>query len=58
MEEGLREDLFGFKRGKGTSGAIGMLGVISERTFDIDELCDGFIDWQKACDSIKWTKLM
>jgi len=58
VEEGLVEDLFLFKRGKGTSGVIGMLGVISERAFDIDELCDCFINWQKACDSVNWTKLM
>jgi hypothetical protein len=30
VEEGLGEDQFGFKRGKGTSGAIVMLRMISE----------------------------
>jgi hypothetical protein len=59
VEEGLGEYQFGFKRGKGTSGAIGMLRVISKRAFDKDEeLCGCFIDWQKACESVKWTKLL
>jgi len=59
VEEGLGEDQFGFKRGKGTSGAVGMLRIISERAFAIDEiLCDCFIDCQKAFDSVKWTILM
>ena len=44
-------DQFGFRRGKGTRGAIGMLRIISERTLEIDEeLCVCFIDWQKAFD--------
>jgi hypothetical protein len=59
VEEGLGEDHFGFERGKGTGGAIGMLRKISERAFDIDEeLCDYFMDGQKARDSVKWTKLI
>jgi hypothetical protein len=33
--------------------------IISEQTLDIDEeLRAGIIDWQKACDCIKWIKLM
>ena len=33
--------------------------IIAERTLEIDEeLCICFIDWQKAFDSVKWTKLM
>jgi hypothetical protein len=55
----LGEDQFGFIRGKGTRDAIGMLRIIAERTLEIDEeLCICFIDWQKACDSVNWTKLM
>jgi hypothetical protein len=55
----LGENQFGFRRGKGTSDAIGMLRIISERTLDIDEeLCACFIDWQKAFDHVNWTKLM
>jgi hypothetical protein len=48
-EDALGEDQFGFRRGKGTRDAIGMLRIVSERTLDIDEeLCACFIDWQKA----------
>ena len=37
---------------------LGMLGIISERTLEIDEeLCVCFIDWQKAFDWVNWTKL-
>jgi sorting nexin-29 len=58
-EDVLGEDQFGFRRGKGTSDAIGMLRIISERTLIIDEeLCACFIDWQEAFDRVKWTKLM
>jgi hypothetical protein len=36
-----------------------MLRIISERTLDIgEEICICFIDWQKAFDHVKWTKLM
>jgi hypothetical protein len=38
---------------------MGMLRVISEWTLDIgEEVCAWFIDWQKAFDRVKWTKLM
>ena len=30
-------DQFGFRRGKGTRDALGMLRIISERTLEIDE---------------------
>jgi retron-type reverse transcriptase len=59
IEDILGEDQFGFRRGKGTRDAIGMLRIISERTLEIDEelrVC--FIDWQKAFDRVNWTKLM
>jgi hypothetical protein len=58
-EDALGEDQFGFRRGKGTRDAIGIVRIISERTLDIDdELCACFIDWQKAFDCVNWTKLM
>jgi len=51
IEDVLGEDQFGFRRGKGSRDAVGMLRIISERTLEIDEeLCICFIDWQKAFD--------
>jgi hypothetical protein len=59
IEDILREDQFGFRIGKGTRNAIGILRIISERTLDIDEeLSVCFIDRQKATDRVNWTKLM
>ncbi|PNF18588.1 hypothetical protein B7P43_G06262 [Cryptotermes secundus] len=59
IEDVLGEDQFGFRRGKGTRDAIGMMRIIAERTLEIDEeLCVCFIDWQKAFDRVNWTKLM
>jgi len=55
----LGEDKFGFRRGKGTRDATGMMRIIAERTLEIDEeLCIFFIDWKKAFDRVNWTKLM
>jgi hypothetical protein len=57
--EDVHGDQFGFRRGKKTRDAIGMLRIISERTLEIDEeLSICFIDWQKALDRVSWTKLM
>jgi hypothetical protein len=51
IEDVLWEDQCGFRNGKGTRDANG--------TFDIgEEICICFIDWQKAFDRVKWTKLM
>jgi len=59
IEDVLGEDQFGFRRGKGTRDAIGMLRIISERTLEVDEeLSVCFIDWQNAFDRVNWTKLM
>ena len=59
IEDVLRQDQFGFRRGKGTRNAIGMLRIISERTLETDEeLFVCFIDWQKAFDRVNWNKLM
>ena len=55
----LGEDKFGFRIGKGTTDAIGMMKIIAERTLEIDEeLCICSIDCQKAFDRVNWTKLM
>ena len=37
IEDVLGEDQFGFRRGKGTRDAIGMMRIISERTLEIDK---------------------
>jgi hypothetical protein len=59
IEEVLGEDQLGFRRGKGTRDAVGMLRVISERILEIDEdICVCFIEWKKAFDRVNWTKLM
>jgi hypothetical protein len=59
IEDVHREDQFGFRRGKGTRNAIGMLRIISERTLEIDEeLSVCFIDWRKAFDRVNCTKVM
>jgi len=59
IEGVLGEEQFGFRRGKGTRDAIGMMRITAERTLKIDEeLCVCFIDWQKVFDRVNWTKLM
>jgi hypothetical protein len=55
----LGEDRFGFRRGKGTRDADGMMRIISELTLEIDaEVCVCVIDWQTAFDRVNWTKLI
>ena len=45
IEDVLGEDQFGFRTGKGTRDAIGMMRIIAERTLKIDEeLCICFIE--------------
>jgi hypothetical protein len=59
IENVFGKDQFGFRRGKGTMGAIVMLRIISERTLEIHaEVCVCFIRWQKASDRVNWTKLI
>jgi Reverse transcriptase (RNA-dependent DNA polymerase). len=59
IQEVTEEDQFEFKKGKGTRDAIGLMGNISERVFDVkEEMCLCFIDWQKAFDCVHWTKLL
>jgi hypothetical protein len=59
IDDILGEDQFGFRRGKGTRNAMGMLRIISYPALEIDaKLCVCFIDWQKALYRVKWTKLM
>ena len=50
---------FGFRKGKSTRDAIGLMRIISERVLDVnEEMCLCFIDWQKAFDRVDWTKLL
>ena len=59
IEDLFGEDQYGFRSGKGTRGAIGMMKIIAERTLEIDEeLCVCFTDWQKTFDCVDRTKLM
>ena len=59
IEDVLGEDQLGFRRGKGTRDATGMLRIMSKRTLEIgEELRVCFIDWQKVFDRVNWTKLM
>ena len=47
------EDRFGFRRGKETRDATGMLEIISERIVDVDEeLCACFVNWQQVADRV------
>ena len=58
IDDVLGEYQFGFRRGRGTMKATGMLRT-SERTFVIsEELCAYFIEWQKRFDRVKWTKCL
>jgi len=53
IEDVVGEDYFGFRSEKGTRDAVGMLRIISEQTWSIDqELCVCFIDMQKAYDRV------
>ena len=59
IEEVIEEDQFEFQKGKDTRDAIGLMRIISERVLDVkEEMCLCFIDWQKPCDRVDWTKLL
>ena len=58
IKDALGEDQFGFRRGKGTRDAKGIMRIIAEKTEIDEELCVCFINWQKAFNLVNWTKLM
>jgi hypothetical protein len=59
IEDVLEKDQFGFRKGKGTRDATGMLIISSERNLDMgEELCACFVDWMKEFDRVNWTKLI
>jgi len=50
---------FGFRQGRGTREAIGVMRMLSERSLDHDnELFVCFVDFEKAFDRVNWTKLL
>ena len=50
---------FGFRKGRGTREAIGVMRMLSERSLEhSNELCVCFVDFEKAFDRVKWTKLL
>ena len=59
IEDILGEDLFGFRKRKGTTDAIGMMMImmISERTYGQGIVCV-LIEWQMALERVNWTILM
>ena len=57
IEDEIREDQFGFRTGKGTRGAFGVLRI-SELTWTQARNCVCFIKWQKIFYRASWAKLM
>ncbi|KAJ4445719.1 hypothetical protein ANN_12404 [Periplaneta americana] len=59
MKELLEEEQFGFRKGKGTRDAIGLLRTIGERYLEKNkEVYVIFMDVEKAFDRVDWNKLM
>lgn len=58
LDKCIAEEQFGFRRGKGTRGAIGLVRTIGERNIErVREICTAFIDLEKAFDRVQWNKL-
>jgi len=59
MEINLGEDQFIFRKGMGTSEAVLVLRTITERRINMNRnTCIGFINFEKAFDSVNWNFLM
>ncbi|KAJ4432752.1 hypothetical protein ANN_21390 [Periplaneta americana] len=59
MEDQLEEEQFGFRKGKGTRDAIGLLRTIGERYLEKNkEVYIVFMDLEKAFDRVDWNKLI
>ena len=57
-EEFLGENQFGFRKGCGIREAISVMKMLRERSLEHDnELFICFVDFEKAFDRVKWTKL-
>ena len=58
-EQFLGKNQFGFRKGCGTREAIGVMRMLCERSLEFNNnlyLC--FVDFEKAFDRVRWTKLM
>src|SRR6266576_382167 len=59
MEENAGEEQYGFRRGRGTRDAVGVVRTIGERYIERGKainMC--FIDMEKAFDRVNWRKLL
>ena len=55
----MEEEQFGFRKGKGTGYAIGLIRAIGERYIEKDEdVYAVFVDFEKVFDRVDWKKLM
>ena len=54
----LEDEQFGFRKGKGTRNAIGLIRTIGERYIEKDkDVYAVFVDLEKAFDRVNWGKL-
>ena len=59
MEKELEEEQFGFRKGKVTGNAIGLIRAIGERYIEKDKnVYAVFVDLEKAFYRVDWKKLM
>ena len=50
---------FGFRKGCGTREAIAVMRILCERRLEFnEELFICFVDFEKAFDRVRWTKLL
>jgi len=58
-EEFLGKDQFGFRSGRGSRDAVGVMRRLSERSTEFNQdLYECFTDYEKAFDRVNWRKLM
>ena len=58
MEDEFEEEQFGFRKGKGTRDAIGLIRTIRERYIEKDkDVYVAFVDLEKAFDRVDQKKL-
>ena len=58
MEEEMEEEQFGFRKGKTTRDAIGLIRTIGEKYIEKDkDMYAVFVDLEKAFDRVDWKKL-